>query len=152
MISHFDLNFLLNNFDEVQSLGTRQFCSSQMDHNMASRFWFAQNINLKSVAIPKPHGLQDLAFPAHQAHSSFTVENSATTTMLFNCFTSSFVEPHYLNCTMKQFSSRESNTKVHSFLEKTDPQKSNELGTVVCITQVQKYLSLLLLSTVFHIT
>lgn len=138
MISHFDLNFLLNNFDEIQSLGTHQFCSSQMDHNMASRFWFAQNINLRSVAIPKPHGLQDLAFPAYQAHSSFTVENSATTTMLFNCFTSSFVEPHYLNCTMKQFSSRESITKVHSFLQKTDPQKSNELGTVVCVSLKSK--------------
>lgn len=138
MISHFDLNFLFNNFDEIPFVGTCQFCSSQMDHNMASRFWFAQNINLRSLAIPKTHGLQDLAFPAHQPQSSFTVENSATTTMLFNCFTSSFVEPHYLNCTMKQFPSRKSNTKVHSFLEKTDPQKSNELGTVVCVSLKSK--------------
>lgn len=135
MISHFDLNFIFNNSDEIQSLGTCQFCSSQMDHNMASCFWFAQNINLRSVAIPKTHGLQDFAFPAH---SNFTVENSATTTMLFNCFTSSFVEPHYMNCTMKQFSSRKSNTEVHSFLEKTDPQKSNELGTVVCVSLKSK--------------
>lgn len=138
MISHFDSNFLFNNFDEIQFSGACQFCCSQVDHNMESRFLFAQNINLRSLPILKNHGLQDLVFPAHQAHSSFTAENSATTTMLFNCFRSSFMEPRYLNCTVKQFSSRKSNTNVHSFREKTDPQKSNELGTVVCVSLKSK--------------
>lgn len=134
MISHFDLNFPFNNFDD---LGTCQFCSSPVDHNMGSRFLFAQNINLRSLAVLKKHGLQDLVFLARQAHSSI-VENSATTTMLFNCLIRSFMEPYYLNCTVKQFSSRKSNTNVHSFLEKTDPQKSNELGTVVCVSLKSK--------------
>lgn len=69
MISHFDSNFLFNNFDEIQSLGTCQFCSSQMDHNMASHFWFAQNRNLRGVATSKNYGLQDLAFPWHTRHT-----------------------------------------------------------------------------------
>lgn len=143
MISYFDLNFLFNNFAEIQFLGTCQFCGSQVDHNMGSCFLFAQNINLRSLAVLKNHGLQDLVFPAHQAHSSFTVEKSATTTMLFNCFLSSLMEPHYLNCTVKQFSSRKSNTNVHSFLKKTDPQKSNELGTVACVSLKSKSTCLL---------
>lgn len=138
MISCFDLNFLFNNFDEIQFSDACQFCSSQVDHNMGSRFLFPQNRNLRSLAVLKNHGLQDSVFPAHPAYSSFTVENSATTTMLFNCFISSFMEPHYLNCTVKQFSSRKSNTNVHSLLEKTDPQKSNELGTVVCVSLKSK--------------
>lgn len=135
MISHFDLNFIFNNFDEIQFSGTCQFCRSQVDHNVGLCFLFAQNIKLRSLAVLKNHRLQDLVFPAHQAHSNFTVENSATTTMLFNC---SFMEPHYLNCTMKQFFSRKSKTNVHSFVEKTDPQKSNELGTVVCVSLKSK--------------
>lgn len=135
MISHFHLNFLFNNFDEIQFSGTCQLCSSQVDHNMGSCFLFAQNRNLRCLAVLKN---QDLVFPAPRAHASFTIGNSATTTMLFNCFLSSFMEPHYLNCTMKPFSSRKSNTNIHSFLEKPDPQKSNELGTVVCVSLKSK--------------
>lgn len=138
MVSRFALNLLFNNSDEIQFSDTCQFCSSQVDCNVGSRFLFAQNINLRNLAVLKSHGLQELVFPAHQAHSSFTVENFATTTMHFNCFRSSFMEPHYLNCTVKQFSSRKSNTNVHSFLEKTDPQKSSELGTVVCVSLKSK--------------
>lgn len=73
MIWYFDLNFLFNSFVEIQFSGTRQFCSSQADHSVGSRFLFAQNIT--SLAIVKNHGLQDLVCPAHQAHSSFTAEN-----------------------------------------------------------------------------
>lgn len=88
--------------------------------------------NIRSFIILKKRGLQDLVFPALQAHSRFTVENSATITMLFNCFISSFMEPHYLNSNLK------SNTNVHSFFEKSDPQKFKELGTVVCVSLKSK--------------
>lgn len=83
MIAHFDLNFLLGHLDEIQFLCMCQYCRGQVNLNMGSRSLFALNINLRSLAVLKRHGLQDLGFPVHQAHASLAVENSVTTTMLF---------------------------------------------------------------------
>ena len=110
MISHFDLNFLLNSSDAIQRWGTGQFCSSQADHSTGWRFSLAQNTNCRRAAVLKSRGLQDSVSPARQAHSGGTAENSAATTMLFACFVSSFMEPHYLNCAERPFSSRKPST------------------------------------------